>query len=40
MEGTHPVSRQEAIQLAALQLQADFGNQEEGRFEKGFVKSM
>ena len=40
VEGTHPVTKQEAIQLEALQMQAQFGNQEEGRIDKSLVKSM
>ena len=38
--GTHPVTKSEALQLAALQVQVDFGDWEEGRFKKGFLKSM
>ena len=40
VEGAHPVTKQEAIQLAALQLQVEFGNQKEGHVDKNFVKSM
>ena len=40
IEGTHPVTKQEAIELAALQLQVEFGNQREGHVDKNFVKSM
>ena len=40
IEGTHPVTRQEAVGLAALQLQVEFGNQREGHVDKNFVKSM
>lgn len=38
IEGTHPVTREEAVQLAALHSQIQFGNYEEARFKKGFLK--
>ena len=39
--GTHPVTRDESIQLAALQCQVLFGDFKEERFEKkSFLKPM
>ena len=40
VEGTHPVTKQEAIQLASLQVQAQFGNQVDGRVDRNFIKSL
>lgn len=40
VNGTHPVTKSEALQLSALQVQVDFGSWEEGKFKKGFLQSV
>ena len=37
LDGTHPVSRDEAVHLAALQCRATYGNFNEAKHKPGFL---